>query len=62
MEKKEYNWAERYGFGSAKEYVEYMRQHRLWGSDEYIRRSGTMNKKLDLQGLPSRRSSRKRRG
>jgi len=59
---KAYNWSRGYGFETPKEYVEYMNQHGLWGSDEYIRRRETLDKKLDLRGLPSRRSSRKRGG
>ena len=39
-------WAEKYGFKSAKEYVDYMTENGLWGGDEYIKSKGTWDKRL----------------
>jgi len=45
-ENKAGSWASKYGFKTAKEYVDYMAKYGLWGGDEYIKKRGTRNKLL----------------
>jgi len=40
------SWAVKYGFRTVKEYVDYMTEHGLWGTDEHIKLKGTWDKRL----------------
>jgi hypothetical protein len=39
-------WADKNGFKTGKEYVDYMPEYGLWGSDEHIKLKGTLDKML----------------